>query len=126
MARSITSLTSGAHPHVSADHVLDLLVDMVADRVVARLGTTPANDYYDQHASPVGKRRVLEAARRGAFASMKRGKLVLARRVDVDAWIRAGHRTPRSVSPMSETDSDEALLHANGIVLAPVPRRTKG
>lgn len=126
MARSLHSLTSGAQLPVSAERVLDLLVDMVADRVAARLGATPANDYYDQHGSPIGKRRFLEAARRGAFASMKRGKLVLARRVDVDAWIRAGQRAPRSVSPTTETDSDEALLHANGVVLAPVPRRTKG
>ena len=109
----------------TVDAVLDLFVDMVADRVVARLGATPANDYYDQRTSPLGRRRFLEAARRGAFPATKRGKLVLARRTDVDAWIAAGHRAPAVLTSPSEDLSDEALLAASGVVLEPPPRKVK-
>lgn len=124
---------SKTHPHPTSPRrspetvnaVLDLFVDMVADRVAARLGAAPANDYYDQRSNPLGKRRFLDAARRGAFPSTKRGKLVLARRTDVDAWIAAGHRAPVVHTKPSEDLSDEALLAASGVVLEPTPRKMK-
>lgn len=37
-------------------------------------------------------RRFLEAARRGEFPSSKRGRVVFARRADVDRWISEGQR----------------------------------
>lgn len=107
------------------DAVLEQAIELVAERVVARLGVTPTHDYYDQHSSPVGRRRFLEAARRGAFPSTKRGKLVLARRADVDTWITAGRRAPPQVHADEAELSDEDLLAANGIVLAPVHGKLK-
>ncbi len=109
----------------TADAVLDLLVDMVAERVVARLAVSTTNDFYDQRTSPLGRRRFLEAARRGEFPSTKRGKLVLARRADVDAWIAMGRRAPPEVPEASDELSDEDLLVASGVVLAPAPRKVK-
>jgi excisionase family DNA binding protein len=50
---------------------------------------TPKPEFYSQLDSPLGKRRHLEAARRGALRATKVGRLVLARRDDVDAFIAA-------------------------------------
>jgi hypothetical protein len=122
------SLTaSSARVSRRVDDVLDLLADLVAERVIARLGEVPqgGHEYYDQRLNPLGRRRFLEAARRGAFPSTKQGKLVLARRADVDAWIASSKRdTQVSTASTAEGDalSDEDLLAASGVVLAP-PRR---
>lgn len=51
--------------------------------------TTPKPEFYSQLDSPLGKRRHLEAARRGTLRATKVGRLVLARREDVDAFIDA-------------------------------------
>lgn len=109
----------------TADAVLDLIVEMVAERVVARLGSTPTNEYYDQRTSPLGRRRFLEAARRGAFPSTKQGKLVLARRADVDRWIATARRAPVEVPESDDELSDEGLFAASGVVLAPAPGKVK-
>ena len=44
-------------------------------------------EYVTQHTSPLGKRRFLNAARRGEFPSTRKGKLVLATKSDLDAWL---------------------------------------
>jgi hypothetical protein len=126
-APSFTATSARGSSRVDA--VLDLLADLVAERVIARLGEVPqgGHEYYDQRLNPLGKRRFLEAARRGAFPSTKQGKLVLARRTDVDAWIASGKRDARvSTASTAEGDalSDEDLMAASGIVLTP-PRQNK-
>lgn len=44
-------------------------------------------DYYDQHTSPLGKRKHLELARSGKVASRKVRRSVLIRRDDLNAYI---------------------------------------
>ncbi|MEI8255949.1 MAG: hypothetical protein WCJ30_09785 [Deltaproteobacteria bacterium] len=70
------------------------VVDVFAERVAARVLSLVHvhDDYYSQHVNPLGKRPYLEAARRGDFASFSVGKLVLARRIDVNAWIETHRR----------------------------------
>ena len=111
----------------SLDALVDLIADRVADCVVERLNAAQTQEYYDQRSSPLGRRRFLEAARRGTFPTTKRGKLVLARREEVDRWINAGARTPvpPSTDANSDENSDEALLAACGIELAALPTRHK-
>jgi hypothetical protein len=84
---------------VTLDETLRAMVREEVARVLAERDTKPENVFYSQHDSPLGKRRFLDAARRGAFPSSKRGKLILAMRTDVDAWIRAGERMPKSEPP---------------------------
>lgn len=105
----------------------ELLAPKVAELLAARAPETPA--YYSQANSPLGKRQYLEAARAGCFLSSKRGKLVLALRADVDAWIAAGARAPREEKPANDHDEtkpeadDEAearaALVAAGVHVAP-------
>lgn len=102
----------------------ELLAPKVAELLAARAPEAPA--YYSQANSPLGKRRYLEAARAGCFVSSKRGKLVLALRADVDAWIAAGARVPKPETPPANDDptDDEAaaLLAGQGIVVGPARR----
>jgi hypothetical protein len=81
-----------------------------------------ADDVVDQYTSPLGKRRHLEAARRGAFPVTRHGRLVLARRADVDAYRMKPRPGPKSahVPPPRSSSSviDEgttALLDDLGI-----------
>lgn len=90
-------------------------------------GLTPKAEFYNQNTSPLGKRRYLEAARRGAFPSFKNGKLVLARREDVDGWI-ASRRHPSNQREKADLADDlDALLAGAGIVPSEVtsPRRRR-
>ncbi len=80
-ARDKTVLTMGMD--------FDELVDAIARKVV-ELQRTP--DYYTPTDAPIKKRAFLEAARRGDFPSSKLGKLVIAKRADVDAWIATKRR----------------------------------
>lgn len=109
----------------SFDALLEALTERVVERVLERLDhharTASDRAWYTQRDSPLGRRQFLEAARTGAFPSTKRGKLVLARRDDVDRWLLDARRTPSpSARDAVEGElSDEALLAANGLMLAP-------
>jgi hypothetical protein len=95
---------NGPKPDPAAvfDALADLIVDRLADRIAGRVALDAAA-FYTQHTAPVGKRAFLEAARRGEFPSSKRGRTVLAKRSDVEAWIERGRRAPT-------TDNDVAAL----------------
>jgi hypothetical protein len=71
------------------------MADVLADRVATRIATLARvhDDYYTQHSNPLGKRQFLEAARRREFPSFPVGRLVLARRSDVNAWIESHERS---------------------------------
>jgi hypothetical protein len=56
------------------------LANFAAERV-------EANEWVDQHASPLGKRAHLEAVRRGAVEGSKVGRRVLVRRADLEAFL---------------------------------------
>lgn len=99
------------------DAVLDVLADLLADKLTERIASrqNATSRYYDTANNPLGKRRFLEAARRGEFPSFKRGKRVLALRTDVEAWIAAGARN----TPVNDAAklSDEQLLATAGVRL---------
>jgi hypothetical protein len=99
------------------DAVLDVLADLLADKLTERIASrqAAASPYYDTEHNPLGKRRFLEAARRGDFPSFKRGRRVLALRTDVDAWIAKGARSKPANN--NETLSDEQLLATAGVRL---------
>lgn len=107
---------------VSIDALFTRFVEEVAARVADHLRDNEGG-YYTQKDNPIGKRPFLEAARRGDFASTKRGKVVCARREDVDHWIAEGRRPARAapVAP-ANTESDlDALLATAGVVPGGVP-----
>lgn len=100
---------------VQLEAAVDL--DDLAERVAELLGGR--REYYDQATSPLGRRRHLEAARRGAFPSYKEGNRVLAKRADVDAYIRANPVTPKAPrerpkasAPPTPLDPQNARLDA--------------
>lgn len=114
-SRPLSPVSAGATPDAAAllGALARLLAPLVAEAIAAQ-----TSDYYDQSTAPVGKRRFLAAARAGEFPSAKRGKLVLAKRIDVDAWIARGARpTMEPVAPMEPVPTDEnaRLLAAAGI-----------
>lgn len=107
------------------DQVLDALADRIADRVADRISAqlpdrTAAVDYYDQRTSPLGRRRFLEEARRGSFASTRRGKQVLALRSEVDGWLAASMRRRQPANDQAEpreaADDCDALLKKAGVI----------
>ena len=117
-------------PPPSLDHVIEALADKIADRVADRVAVRlaagdGAGGWYDQHRSPIGKRRFLDAARRGEFESVKRGKLVLARREVVDAWLAAQVRDCEAENDHESGGDDvDALLVRAGVVSG-TPRSCK-
>jgi hypothetical protein len=114
------------------DHLLDELAERVAERVYNRVSASDASStagagWYDQQSSPLGKRRFLEAARRGAFPATRKGKLVLALRADVDAWITESTRAAPAANDergagRAEEDTD-ALLRSAGVLPGAAPPR---
>ena len=105
----------------SLDEAFRALIRAEVDAALDARGLSTKPDYYDQNNNPLGKRRFLEAARRGAFPSTKQGKLVLAARPDVDSWIASGRRpkgTASAASGSSNTLSDvdlDKLLASGGV-----------
>lgn len=98
--------------------LLDSFVDLLVDRLASKLR---GRELVDQNNAPCGKRRFLEAARRGEFPSIKKGKLVTATRADVDAWMEASKRLikPAPAPEPSEFDPAKAAAEA----LAPKKKR---
>jgi hypothetical protein len=104
---------------INADHVVEVLLDTLAERVADKLASRmgkPAHRYADAKHNPLGAARAfLDAARRGDFASFKRGRVVVARWEDVEGYIETRRR---SVRPrMAGLDNDRALLERAGVRL---------
>lgn len=81
---------------------------LVALEIVAAQGT--ATDWYTQETAPVTRRMYLAAARRGDFPSFKKGRLVLAKKADVNGWIErtsrpAGARRSSRAQQLAEGDA---------------------
>ena len=111
------------------DEVFRALIRAEVEAALNARGLAAKPEYCDQNNNPLGKRRFLEAARRGAFPSFKSGKLVLARRDDVDRWLVSRTRpfVPREKDPPA--DDVDALLAGDGItasgVTSPRSRRSR-
>ena len=106
------------------------LARLLAPFVAAELAGSDGEDWIDQHASPLGRRRHCELARSDAFPARRVGRRWLARRADVDAYIEA-QRTGAAldVRPANDRDAlDEdddpgvrAVMAEHGIELKPLP-----
>ena len=78
-----------------------------ADELVAAIEThTGASEWVDQDQSPLGRRRHLDAVRRGDLPASKDGRRVLVRRADVEAYIL---KKAVMVTPSDEADVDTIL-----------------
>lgn len=66
-----------------------------------------SEDWVDQKSSPLGRRRHLEAVRRGALKGHRVNGLVLVRRADIDKYI-AEHRVQPSPSRAAEAARHDA------------------
>jgi hypothetical protein len=76
-----------------------------------------AGGYYDSKSSPTGGKTFLRAAKSGAFPSYRIGRRVLARKVDVDAWIQSRKRAPRIREQADPHAEDRAILAKAGLCL---------
>jgi hypothetical protein len=89
-----------------------------AEEIVSAIEVhTGSTEWVDQYASPLGKRRHLEAVRRGDLNGSKDGRRVLVRRADVDEYIRR----KAIVNASSDTDDVDQILVKVG--LRPEKRR---
>ena len=110
--------------------LLGALVDALATAVAAKLESHRAERapeeprYYSAVDNPLGSSRAfLDAARRGAFPTYRPGKMLLALRSDVHAWIercpvqRAA--PPVTHAPQGADVTNKELLRRSGIHLSP-------
>lgn len=103
------------------DALLDELADRVAARLAGRLAPDPAARWAGAKDNPLGSARAfLDAGRRGEFPTFKRGREVVARWGDVQAYIE-GRQCRRKARPRPAAllDPDErrrAQLRAAGVL----------
>ena len=121
MASPTATLSCTAHQACSGFLTLSLgvLLDALAERIVARLlGSSPSPshpEHADARANPLGSARAfLDAGRRGDFPTFKRGRDIVARWVDVLAYIERRavarkERKPSSAEDMSGKPCDSAV-----------------
>ena len=69
------------------DALLGVLADRIAERVVDKLRAGNLDGYVDQAASPLGRRRHIDAIRAGALPGIQVGRRYLALRKDVEEYI---------------------------------------
>lgn len=71
----------------------------------------PADDWIDQHGSPLGRRLHCAAAREGRLAARKVGRRWLVRRTDLEAFIHAHRKAPSPApEPQSQDEGVRKLL----------------
>ena len=80
----------------------EVIARAIAIQVVEHLRAKEFPGYIDQSASPLGRRRHIEAVRSGRLPGVRVGRRYLARAADVDALIRDG-----SVASIENTDVAE-------------------
>lgn len=112
---------------ITLDEAFRAVIRAEVEAALDARGLALKADYYNQNNNPLGKRRFLEAARRGDFPSSKDGKLVLARRDDVDRWLASRTRPSANREKEDRGDDVDALLAGAGIVASGVtsPRRRR-
>jgi hypothetical protein len=95
---------------VTRAELFDALLDEIAERVAAKLRTSPATAYYSASSPPplATWRSVLEAGRRGELALVKRGRALLLEHAEYERWIAAGKRRPRpQLRAVRDEDADK-------------------
>ena len=63
--------------------------------------------YYDTKTAPMGPTSFLRLAKEGAFPACKVGRKVIARRADVDAWLKARAAQQLAIRGGPETSAKE-------------------
>lgn len=72
-------------------------------------------EYYDQHDSPLGRRRHVELARAGKFPSTKEGRRILVLRSDMQKYLeREGLTRGRSADDEGVDDVMERITKGKG------------
>lgn len=102
--------------------VFDTLIDELASRVAAKIAPAPAKelDLVDQAALPPALRKAyMLAAKRGELPTMKKGRAVVARRADFNAWLEQSKRVPRR-RKVEVSDDEAEIERALGV------RRVRG
>jgi hypothetical protein len=74
---------------------------------------TSANEWVDQHTSPLGKRLHMEAVRRGDLRGVKHGRRILVRRADLDSFL--ANRSARRRASASDPDEATAERSADEV-----------
>lgn len=93
------------------------LLDELADRVAARLGSSAPSHYSKANPPPlVSWRTVLEAGRRGELALLRRGRTVLLERAELERWLADG-RLERRGRPKLVAVRDGVTLERLGVVV---------
>ncbi len=78
-----------------------------------RLARSRADEYIDQHRSPLGRRLHCRLVRSGALEGYRAGRRVLAKQSAIDAYLQQHRVLPMEPAVGSE-DEDDALLAAIG------------
>lgn len=74
------------------------------------------DEWIDQDASPLGRRRHLALVRLGRLAAVKDGKRVLVKRSDLDAYLGEHRVVRRGESPRRSEESEQAETIAAGLL----------
>lgn len=78
----------GVSPDTLFGAFLDAVADRVAERLAARIAPDPATRWASARDNPIGSPRAfLDAGRRGDFETCKRGREIVARWSDCEAYI---------------------------------------
>ncbi len=102
--------------------LLEALAEAIAARVVDKLRAGDLAGYVDQSASPLGRRRHINAIRSGALPGLRVGRRYLARQADVEAFVRRARRGPlpgcalagAPHDPVAQLAADLGLRRARG------------
>jgi hypothetical protein len=111
-------------PHAPAgllETLLDELADRLAARLAPRLAPDPAARWASAKDNPLDSARAfLDAGRRGEFPTFKRGREVVARWGDVQAYIEGRQcqrkPRPRPAAPLDPDERRRAQLRAAGVL----------
>jgi len=107
--------------HAALDAFTDFIAERIAEKVAMRVGAERPR-YADATSNPLDSDRAfLDAARRGDFATFKRGKRITALWSDVERSIESRvcpARKPKDIA--ADADPDRAELQAAGVRLRPV------
>lgn len=108
---SVYPALEGVSPDTLFGAFLDAVADRVADRLASRIAPDPATRWASAKDNPIGSARAfLDAGRRGDFETCKRGREVVARWADCEAYIasRQCARKPRTRAVPAEPLTPEA------------------
>jgi stalled ribosome rescue protein Dom34 len=119
------ALTPTARRELAAGALLSALDGYVREVLS---GVAGANEWVDQHASPLGKRAHMEAVRRGDLRGVKHGRRILVRRAELNSFLE--HRSVMHHAVRNGSDDAADAVRADEVATALLThvglRRRKG